>query len=697
MNPIADLEIGLYPWDPQEGEYRVDLRFSPPDSEAEVRREDNIRITLKLDQLRALTHDPERYGVYLGQCVFGNPKIHEMFSNARISADLQRIPLHLRLVIGHDAPELHVVRWETLRHPSDGTLALTGEQVLFSRYLSSQDWQRVGLRLKSMLHALVVIANPSDIASYSRSGRPLPGMNVDQELARAKAGLGDIRVTALASAGAATLTRLMQELRATSYDILYLVCQGALVEQTPQIWLENEQGGSMRVPGAELATRLSELATRPQLVVLASCESAGSGEPSTDDEGALAALGPRLAAAGIPAVLAMQGNVQIKTVERFMPTFFQELEQHGQIDRAVAIARGEVRDLPDYWAPVLYMRLRSGRIWYVPGQSKGDGPFQQWDALIMNMRSRRCTPILGSGLTERYFGSMRDIAHRWAEKHAFPMAPHDQDELPRVAQYLMVHQRRNFLHTMLAQTLSEELFRRFDQSLAPDDKGRPIQELVKQVGASARREDPNEPHRILASFPCAIYITTNIDDMLADALIEAGKHPQVMLYPWNEKMKDLTREQLQCQPDEDHPLIFHLFGHISEPASLALTEDDYFDYLLSLTRRNRKEVYPHRVRRALADSGQLFLGFHPEDWIFRVLLRSIRQEGGGLLEAYAHVAVQIDPESGRILVPERARRFLEAYFQDADISVYWGSTESFLKKLNEYWDAEPDKNPPPRL
>jgi hypothetical protein len=697
MNPIADLEIGLYLWDPQEGVYRVDLRFSPPDSEAEVRREDNIRITLKLDQLRALTHDSESYGIYLGQSVFGNPKIQEMFSNARISADTKRIPLHLRLVIGHDVQELHGVRWETIRHPSDGTLVLTGEQVLFSRYLSSQDWQHVGLRLKGELHALVVIANPGDITSYTRGGHPLAAIDVQGELARAKAGLGTIRVTALASAGTATLTRLVQELRSATYDILYLVCHGAVVEQTPQIWLEDDQGSSVRIPGAELAARLSELASRPQLVVLASCQSAGAGEASSDDEGALAALGPRLAAAGIPAVLAMQGNVQMKTVEHFMPTFFRELEQHGQIDRAVAIARGEVRDHPDYWAPVLYMRLRSGRIWYVPGQSKGDGPFQQWDALIMNMRSRHCTPILGSGLTERYFGSMRDIAHHWAEKHAFPMAPHDQDELPRVAQYLMVQQRRNFLHTKLAQTLSEELFRRFDQRLAPADRGIALQALLKQVGTRIRQEDPEEPHRILANFPFSIYITTNIDNMLADALIEIGKHPQVMLYPWNEKMKDLTREQLQYQPDEFHPLVFHLFGHMSEPVSLALTEDDYFDYLLSLTRRNRKEVYPHRVRRALADSGQLFLGFHPEDWIFRVLLRSIRQEGGSLLEAYAHVAVQIDPESGRILVPERARRFLEAYFQDADISVYWGSAESFLKKLNENWAAEPDKNPPPLL
>ena len=95
-------------------------------------------------------------------------------------------------------------------------------------------------------------------------------------------------------------------------------------------------------------------------MVLASCQSAGSGaDARTDDDGALAALGPRLAEeAGIPAVVAMQGNVFMTTVARFMPTFFAELQRDGQIDRAMAVARGAVRDAPDWWAPTLFMRLR---------------------------------------------------------------------------------------------------------------------------------------------------------------------------------------------------------------------------------------------------------------------------------------------------------------------------------------------------
>ena len=86
---------------------------------------------------------------------------------------------------------------------------------------------------------------------------------------------------------------------------------------------------------------------RPRIVVLASCQSAGSGGVG------LAALGPRLAEAGVPAVIAMQGNVLMTTAAEFMQSFFKELLVDGQIDRAVAVARGNVRRSPDDWMPVL--------------------------------------------------------------------------------------------------------------------------------------------------------------------------------------------------------------------------------------------------------------------------------------------------------------------------------------------------------
>jgi hypothetical protein len=97
-------------------------------------------------------------------------------------------------------------------------------------------------------------------------------------------------------------------------------------------------------------------------------------------------------------------------------------------------------------------------------------------------------------------------------------------------------------------------------------------------------------------------------------------------------------------------------------------------------------LIPSVVRKALASTALLFLGFQMDDWNFRVLFRSIMsQEGGEKRSPYTHVAAQINPEEGRILEPERARRYLESYFQDEDISIYWGSAEDFVQELRQHW------------
>ncbi|HEX5690098.1 MAG TPA: CHAT domain-containing protein, partial [Roseiflexaceae bacterium] len=155
-------------------------------------------------------------------------------------------------------------------------------------------------------------------------------------------------------------------------DILYLVAHGTVKDGEAYIWLENDEGGVGRISGTELVERIQSLSDRPILVVLASCQSAGAGQTN----GVLAAIGPRLAAAGVAAVLAMQGNISMQTVADFMPVFFRELRRDGQIDRAMAAARASVLDRPDWWMPVLFLRVQNGRLWSAApeAQSAGDVP-----------------------------------------------------------------------------------------------------------------------------------------------------------------------------------------------------------------------------------------------------------------------------------------------------------------------------------
>ncbi len=679
MTIYADLEIVLR--QRHINGYIVDLHYKSPSDEADNRltsyKGADSLINFDFEHLRELASEPAAYGQLLGKTLFSDPSVWAAFESACTTAYNQKAVLRVRLLIDPSASELHSLYWETLREPQDGQLLFTSENIVFSRYLSSYDWRPVHLRAQSELRALVVIANPK-LEIYPH----LHAVDVTRELTRVQNSLGNIRSTVLASNGSANLNNIMTQLR-DGYDILYVICHGSTSAGETWLWLEDEDRNVARTSGADIVARLNELRMRPRLIVLAACQSAGTGDDvRTDDKGALAALGPRLAEAGVPAVVAMQGNVTVQTVDTFMPVFFRELQSDGLIDRAMAIARGEVRNRPDWWLPTLFLRLRNGRIWSGSGEHQG---FDKWPALLGQICGRCCTPILGFGLLEPLLGSTREIAQRWAETYRYPLSPDKREELPQVAQFLSVNQASSFPRTELGKYLRRALQERYGDRLSEDLRTEmaSLDEIIKSIGSQCRKENPQDPHKVLANQPFSIYITTTPDDLLVDALIDLGKSPHVALCPWNEDIvRKVPKSPSDYEPSPDHPLVYYLFGRLSVPDSLVITEDDYFDYLMGVTRN--KDIIPPAVRGGLADTALLFLGFQLDSWDFRVLYRSlIEQEGGGRRRRYAHVAAQIDPEGNRLIEPERARKYLETYFGFAAISIYWGSTERFLVELDQ--------------
>lgn len=687
MPKYTNLEISLLPEVKGEynGRYSVELRFAQPDDDANVAPVLGTA-EINLDELRALTTNVPGYSKLLSQSLFGDPNLQLGLSNARVVSREMR----LQLYIDSSIPELHNLYWEMLQDPRDGTVFATNENILFSRYIGSQDWLPVRLRPKAALTALVVVASPADLPTYSPNGRPLPLLDVEAELARARDALkGIYDLTVLASGkGGPTVNNIVDQLR-KGPDILYLVCHGALIKGVPHLWLEGEDGKAEVVSGSQFVTRLSELQQRPRLVVLASCQSAGIGDgASSADEGALSALGPRLAQVGVPAVLAMQGNITVRTASAFTKIFFTELQTDGQIDRATTVARSAVRQELDAYMPVLFMRLKSGRIWYEPGFDRDRPGFDKWPGLINSIINGRCTPILGSGLLESILGSTREIAKRWADTYNYPMEAHEREDLPQVAQFLAVKQGTLFVRDQFKEYLRQELLHRYsvDSPDGPDLQQLGLEALISAVGKQHRDNNEAEPHKVLASLPCKIYITSNPDNLLVEALRDAGKakDPQVALCPWNTSAIGAEPPDYQVH-EAQRPLVYYLFGNLSDLDSVVLTEDDYFDYLIGATKNS--ELIPSAVRLAWANTSLLFLGFRLDDWDFRVLFRSIKaQEGAIARDRFAHVAVQIDPEGSSNIESAGARRYLESYFGKSDIGVYWGSVEDFAKDLKERLD-----------
>ncbi|EFO80970.1 hypothetical protein OSCT_1201 [Oscillochloris trichoides DG-6] len=224
------------------------------------------------------------------------------------------------------------------------------------------------------LRALVVIASPTDLNRFG-----MAQLDLSAEEQRLMTALAPIQATLLVRGTdhPPTMAKLLEELRA-GYELLIIVAHGSFEQHgTPILWLEKADATSDPVAGPDLKHALEGAARRPQLAILAACEGAGRDH---DGREALAALGPLLVAGGVPAVVAMQGQVSIAAVQALLPTLIAELRREPQIDLALAAARRAAqREHADWWRPTLTMRVADGRVWNGTAPLRppraGDPPF----------------------------------------------------------------------------------------------------------------------------------------------------------------------------------------------------------------------------------------------------------------------------------------------------------------------------------
>jgi len=164
-----------------------------------------------------------------------------------------------------------------------------------------------------------------------------------------------------------TLERLEDELR-QGYHILHFIGHGGFNTKDRQaaLYLQKDDTTTQRVSDKEFAGMLRRLSNPPQLIVLAACQSA-----TQSMQEAFSGLGPQLVKIGVPAVIAMQDNVTVLTARKFGAKFYRRLLEHGTVDLAMNEARSTLLSNGRYDAavPVLFMRLRDGRLWgEVPAQ-----------------------------------------------------------------------------------------------------------------------------------------------------------------------------------------------------------------------------------------------------------------------------------------------------------------------------------------
>ncbi len=268
-----------------------------------------------------------------------------------------------------------------------------------------------------------------------------------------------------------------------------------------------------------------------------------------------------------------------------------------------------------------------------------------WNVLLQRIDEQGVTPFIGAGISPHPQAAV--IAREWAAKYNYPEIL-DQTDLARVAQYLSVN-----VDGMWPKHL---LLKRFAATPVPNFN------------------DPYEPHRLLADVPCEMYVTTNYDSFMFDALRFCSRDPLRLFCRWNDS---LVKSAPPKQPSVASPWVFHLHGADIEPQSMVLTEDDYVDFLVR-SQRNSK-MLPHQVIRALSHTSLLFMGYSLSDWTFRVLFRGVVCSlPNSLLQR--HVAVQL-PRG------EPEEKYLSKYFADMKVQVFWGEAKEFVTEFRQRWEA----------
>jgi SIR2-like protein len=284
-----------------------------------------------------------------------------------------------------------------------------------------------------------------------------------------------------------------------------------------------------------------------------------------------------------------------------------------------------------------------------------------WTVLINKIEDGECTPFLGAGINYGILPLGGELAREWAAENHYPLK--DCDDLARVAQYVAVKYRD-------ARFPKSQILKRFRSV---------------QVPSFASNDERLEGIKAIAELPFPVYLTTNYDSLLMNALKFHDKAPKRELCRWNSQIKkqpSVFDGREGFAPNAANPVVFHLHGHEEVVESLVLTEDDYLDFLVNAS-RNMQKLVPPRIQEAISDS-LLFIGYRLKDINFRVLFRGLVQsmEVG---QRSLSVAVQISPPDDHVGDPNAAVDYMTRYFGNQNIQIYWGTAQSFARELRDRW------------
>lgn len=250
----------------------------------------------------------------------------------------------------------------------------------------------------------------------------------------------------------------------------------------------------------------------------------------------------------------------------------------------------------------------------------------------------------------------------------FPEIALDDDGLPLPSWPWLVSRMRRELAQRCDEDEQESLSR-FFRDEGPLDCAQLFRQTVGeanyreflQAQFDARRHEfvkPTPSHEALVALGLPLIFTTNYDELIEDAHVEAGVAVRVSA--------DEAEFKAHVTQRPDHHLV-KLHGSIARPDTIVLTRDDY-----SRARMARREMLAH-LRHELVNGSFLFVGFSLSDPNFNLLHDDIRESLGMLAPVSYTVQGWHDP------VKER-------YLTSLDVNTIWldgwNDLPGFLRRIN---------------
>jgi hypothetical protein len=313
-----------------------------------------------------------------------------------------------------------------------------------------------------------------------------------------------------------------------------------------------------------------------------------------------------------------------------------------------------------------------------------------WDRLLKNIYEKKCIAFIGPGI------------YKVPNKDGKPLIPLSiVEKLKEKYSSLPLEDLYQLAKTYTLENSGQLELARLTQFLPIEDaEGNEIDpktllsEMINEIDSSkfSFPSETRSPYDILADLDLLIYVTTNYDHFLEDALARSKKQPQSDFFRWSKELIEYSKltqassifDDAQYKPTVERPLVYHIHGDIENPWSMVLTEKDYFDFVIKTNKEEAQDI-PPVLRREIATSSLLFVGYSVEDIDFRTIFQGFLT----FLEIKKRepsIAVQLPPKLSK-KGKAKMQRYLEQYTRNLYPNVYqfWGDTSNFTRELDERW------------